>query len=60
MIFSEPISLAAEAGGTSVRNSRKKFTPMIFTNRPIKLQDCHQHGENAELFLVEAILLHPQ
>jgi DNA gyrase subunit B len=26
---------------------------MIYTNRPIKLQDCRQHGANAELFLVE-------
>lgn len=28
---------------------------MIYSNRPIKLQDCHQHGMNAdsELFLVE-------
>lgn len=26
---------------------------MIYNNRPAKLQDCHQHGEQAELFLVE-------
>lgn len=26
---------------------------MIYNNRPVKLQDCRQHGANAELFLVE-------
>jgi DNA gyrase subunit B len=26
---------------------------MIYTNHPIKLQDCRQHGAVAELFLVE-------
>ncbi len=26
---------------------------MIYNNRPAKLQDCHLHGEQAELFLVE-------
>lgn len=25
----------------------------MYANRPIKLQDCRQHGANAELFLVE-------
>ena len=26
---------------------------MLKNNRPVKLQDCRQHGANAELFLVE-------